>query len=211
MRTVKKRIVVLIVADRFQVEEALNSAREASIYADVVYVALPRTGKIEDAAAAVAAVPKAKLIRVTQWSVMSTQFRKSAYSGVTADQIGEVKHRVVLFLEAGQWVDEPEIVRPTVERNDGKILTAIRQFKWDEDHYRVDGIYMPARFPVIGDIRKSIYWDSHLSTAPAWMWSSSQLWVDAPFKIIDPTYMTTANRLDDGAPKLEPTRGRLFA
>ncbi|KKL12792.1 hypothetical protein LCGC14_2532190, partial [marine sediment metagenome] len=49
MRTVKKRIVVLIVADRFQVEEALNSASEASIYADVVYVALPRTGKIEEA------------------------------------------------------------------------------------------------------------------------------------------------------------------
>ena len=211
LRTIKKHIVVLIVADRGQVEEALESAREASIYADVVYVALPRTGKIEDAAAAVAAVPKAKLIRVTQWSVMSTQFRKSAYSGVTADQIGEVRHHVVLFLEAGQWVDDPEIVRPTVERNDGKILTAIRQFKWDEEHYRVDGIYMPARFPVIGEVRKSIWWDSHLSTAPAWMWSSSSLWVDAPFKIIDPTYMNPANRLGDGAPKLEPTRGRLFA
>lgn len=211
MRPVKKHIVVLIMADRYEVDEAIDSAKKASIYADAIYVALPRTGKIEDAAARVAAVSKVKLVRVTQWSVMSPKYRKSAYSGLTADQIGEVKHHVVLFLEAGQWVDEPEIVRPTVERNDGKILTAIRQFQWDDEHYRVDGIYMPARLPVIGEVRGSVYWDNHLSTAPAWMWSSSSLWVDAPFSIIDPTYMNTANRLDDGAPKLEPTRGRLFA
>ncbi len=211
MRPVKKHIVVLIMADRYEVKEAIDSAKKASIYADVVYVALPRTGKIEDAAVHIASVTKAKLIRVTQWSVMSPKYRKSAYSGLTADQIGEVKHHVVLFLEAGQWVDDPEIVRPSVERNDGKILTAIRQFQWDDEHYRVDGIYMPARFPVIGEVRRSVYWDNHLSTAPAWMWSSSALWVDAPFSIIDPTYMNTANRLDDGTPKLEPTRGRLFA
>lgn len=199
-------------ADSDQVLAAIVSAKNASIFADVVYVAIPRTGRIEDAAQRVAAVPNTKLVRVTHKSVLSPRYRETAYSGMSADQIGVRSHdRVVLFLEAGQHVDEPEIVRPCVERNDGKVLTALRRFQWDDEHYRVDGIYVPARMPALGEYKVASHWDDPLSTAPAWMWSSRVLWVEAPFSIIDPVYMNPDNRIDDGAPKLVPTRGRLFA
>ncbi len=210
MRRVKKHIIVLVMADRDQVDAAIDSAKQASIYANVVYVAVPRTGQIEEAARRVASVPNAKLVRVTHPSVTSTRYRDMAYAGMKADQIGDVDRHVVMFLEAGQHVDEPEIVRDSIERNDGKILTALRKFQWDDENYRVDGIYMPARFPIMGELRISIYWDNALSTAPSWMWSSQSLWVEAPYNVIDPIYMNPENRIDDGAPKLEPTRGRLF-
>ncbi len=211
MRPVKKHIVVLIVGDRDQAQTAIDSAKHASIYANAIYVAMPRTGGIQEVAARVAAVPNAKLVRVTHRSVTSPRYRNAAYMGTTADQVGDVSRHVVLFLEAGQRVDDPEIVRPCIERNDGKILTAVRQFQWDDDHYRTDGIYVPAHLPVMGELRRAIHWDNALSTAPAWMWSSRALWVEAPFTIIDSTYMNPENRIDDGPPKLVPTRGRLFA
>lgn len=210
MKRVKKHIIVLVTADRDQVDAAIDSAKHASIYANVVYVAVPLTGRIDEVASIVAAVPQTKLVRVSHQSVTSTRYRDMAYAGMKADLIGDVDRHVVMFLEAGQHVDEPEIVRDSIERHDGKILTALRQFQWDNEHYRVDGIYVPARFPVVGEFRLSSHWDEPLSTAPAWMWSSSTLWVEASFSIIDPTYMNPDNRINDGAPKLEPTRGRLF-
>ena len=129
MRLVKKHIVVLVMADSDQVEAAVDSAKHASVYANSVYVAVPRTGKIQEAAIRVAAVPNTKLVRVTHRSVMSPRYRNAAYSGMAEDQIGFIERHVVLFLEAGQYVDDPEIVRPCIERNDEKILTAVRQFQ----------------------------------------------------------------------------------
>ena len=157
-------------ADRDQVEVAIDSAKNASIYADKVYVSVPLTGKMNEVVSRIAAVPNTNLIRVSHKTVTSTRYRDMAYAGMKADQIGD--RHVVMFLEAGQHVDEPEIVRDSIERNDGKILTALRHFQWDDEHYRVDGIYVPARFPVMGELRLSTHWDNPLSTAPAWMWSS---------------------------------------
>lgn len=161
-----------------------------------------------------AKLPDTKLIYVMR-DLNTTMYHSDALRGVANDLAGRATdiepQPVVLYLEAAQHVNEPDLVRSSIEFNPDMILAATRHFQWDDENYRVDGIYGPARMPVAAPIKREAHWDHPLSTAPAWMWSSRVMWRDAPFTIVDRTYMNPANRINDGVPKLAPTRGRLFA
>lgn len=214
MRRVKRQINVLIAGTLLEEDVVFESAKRATVYADTVFLAfaLPAqkaattTASLKQRAAE---IPDVKLVLVFR-DRDTRNYRDAAYGSVVHHLV-EPRGQVILFLEAAQHVDEPDLVRPGVELNADKILTATRSFQWDTDHHRVDGIYRPARFPVAGPMKMGIHWDDPLSTAPAWMWNDTPSWVEVPFEIIDRTYMNPTQRFDDGVPKLQPTRGRLFA
>lgn len=135
-------------------------------------------------------------------------FRSHAFRVMRKDQPNDAV--CTMFLEVGQRVSDFDVVRPTIEFNNGKIITAIRRFRWDDDHYRVDGPYAAQRMPVAGPAVSSSEWSNGLTTAPDWMWGGRVIWVEAPFEIIDITFTFPDYRWDDGEPVLEPIPGRVF-
>lgn len=118
---------------------------------------------------------------------------------------------VIMFMEVGWRVSDADSVRSAIEYNPEKILTTTRYFQWDDDHYRVDGLYRPARLPLAARARQGIHWTSGVQTAPDWMWTQRAQWVEAPFDIIDVTFLGHTDqeyRWESGEPKLQAMPGR---
>jgi hypothetical protein len=116
-----------------------------------------------------------------------------------------------MYMEVGWRISEPDTVRTAVEYTHKGIITAMRYFQWDEDHFRIDGPYQPARLPVAGAYLMDAYWDDPYTTAPTWMWAQRKRWTEAPFHIIDKTFLFPSYRPEGGRPpKLTPTYEKTF-
>lgn len=125
----------------------------------------------------------------------------------TPAQVPSGRSLTGVYLEAGQRIDDPAVVRDAVELNSGQILVAVRRFLWDDDHYREDGVFAPIPLPFAGPYGYNATWTEGYRTAPDWMWQSKKLWLQAPIEIIDVTFSQQDTKDEGKPPKLRPVYG----
>lgn len=209
MKRTKKRISVSVITLPEDNDIILGAMENAYAYADEVHVFHTESGK------GVLSLPDDDYYGLVQHHPVLLDLRH-ANSRAYANRLlwpnsDPPEDLVVFYLEAGHRIDNTDLARFAVEYNPGKILTAMRYFQWDEDHYRADDQYRPQRLPIAGGYSTSAHWSDNLQTAPDWMWARRSQWVEVPFNIIDVTFMDPSYRWDDGKPDLQPLPERIFS
>jgi hypothetical protein len=205
LKRTKRRILTSIIAAKDEYELALGASIDAYRYNDETHII--QVGRDTPTAEFYALTGYTCSIRA---AMDNHNLRGMAYRSIWpgSDYPDDI---VVMFMEVGWRVSDPDAVRTSIEYNPDKIITATRYFQWDDDHYRVDGPYRPARIPIAAKAKQGIHWSSPVQTAPDWMWSSRNLWVDGGFDIIDVTFTYPGYKWADGQPDLQPIEGRVFA
>lgn len=203
----KRRIFVSIVALSDEVELAKGAVDNARRYADETYVV--QMGRSDP-------TPEFQELHATVGAVaISPDYasgRGQAYRWMWPSHryINGPDNVTMLFMEVGWRIPDTDSVRNAIEYHPENVLTAVRRFQWDDDHYRVDGLFRPGRLPIAARARQGLSWTSGLRTAPDWMWEATTEWVEAPFDVVDVTFMDETYRWGDDEPKLEPIPGRVF-
>ena len=211
MKRHKRRIIVSIIALKDEALLAQEAIADAYRYADEIHV-IQMGRSAPDAEFQGLVDRQHSFVHSVPWSLDLAGARAMAYRRLwpNSDYPDDV---VIMFMEVGWRVNDADSVRNVIEFNPEKVITATRYFQWDADHYRVDNMYRPTKLPIAARARQGVHWTSGIQTAPDWMWRKAG-WVDAPFDIIDVTYLGHTDqeyRWDTDEPKLKPIPGRALA
>lgn len=217
MKRTKKNIVVFIpILKEDDDDLILDAAADAYRYADDIYFVRASTNSIHSGGAT-------KLVNtlmreygahvlVNRLPGHSQRFRFVSHLALTKEKMSHPDREAILYYaEVGWRISEPDIVRTTIEYNNG-VIAAQRYFQWDEENFRIDGQYQPTRLPIFGIYQSAAQWQDPISTAPTWMWSVRPRWIEAPFYIKDVTFMNPEYRTKDRrTPNLSPIHEKTFA
>lgn len=209
MKRHKRRIHVSIVALKDEELLAEEAMEDAYRYADEIHVIQMGRDRPSQEFVNLAGY-KLSMVHSVPLSPDHAQARAMAYRRLWPNN-SYPDDVVIMFMEVGWRVSDADAVRNAIEFNPEKILTATRYFQWDADHYRVDDMYRPATIPIAARARQGVHWTSGAQTAPDWMWTQRHEWVEAPFDIIDVTFLGHLDqnyRWGDGEPKLQRMPGR---